>query len=92
MFLRLENFRVNALKMPFASDYVDENLHSVLAEYLHIPLSALHTTYRIWNKSIDSRRGDPELIYTLGVEIDDVYAGSVNDYGALLSEKEYFAA
>ena len=26
MFFKLENFRVNALKMPFSYEYVDENL------------------------------------------------------------------
>ena len=91
MFLRLENFRVNALKMPFASDYVDENLHGALSEYLHIPLAALHTHYRIANKSIDSRRGAPELIYTLSVQVDDAFAGKVSSYGSVLSEGEFFA-
>jgi len=91
MFLRLENFRVNALKLPFASEYADENLHGVIAEYLHIPLSALHTHYRIWNKSIDSRRGDPELIYTLSVEIDDAFASAAGKYGNILTEQEFFA-
>ena len=64
MFLRLENFRVNALKMPFAHEYVDDNLHGAIAEYLNIPPEKLATSYRIWNKSVDARRGNPELIYT----------------------------
>ena len=41
MFLKLENFRVNALRMPFVSDCVDENLHGVIAESLHIPPDVL---------------------------------------------------
>ena len=91
MFLKLENFRVNALRMPFVSDCVDENLHGVIAESLHIPPELLNQTYRIWAKSIDSRRGDPELIYTLGIEVDDAVAGSVSRAGAVLSENEYLS-
>lgn len=77
--------------MPFAADYVDGNLHAVIAEYLHLPLAAVKTDYRIWAKSIDSRRGDPELIYTVGVEIDDAFAAAAGKYGAVLSEKEFLS-
>ena len=91
MFLRLENFRVNALKIPFASDYVDSNLHGAIAEYLQLPAAALHTDYRIWSKSIDARRGDPELIYTLGVEVADAYQQTAAARGAVLSEKEFIS-
>lgn len=92
MFLRLENLRVNALKLPFASEYVDENLHDVLSEYLQIPVNAIHTDYRIWNKSIDARRGDPGIIYTLGVEINDAFAPQVSALGSVMSEVDYYSA
>ena len=89
MYLRLENFRVNALKIPFASDYVDENLHAVIAEELHIPENFISTDYRIRAKSIDARRGNPELIYTLDVEIKDAFAQNARDYGFVLSEEDF---
>lgn len=89
MYLRLENFRINALKIPFAADYVDENLHGVLAETLQIPEKSLSADYRIRAKSIDARRGNPELIYTVDVEIKDAFAQSAQDYGAVLSEEEF---
>jgi len=77
--------------MPFSSDYVDDNLHEALAEFLHIPLQALHTNYRIWSKSIDARRGDPELIYNLGVEVDDSLGAAAGKYAAVIGGKEYFS-
>ena len=89
MYLRLENFRVNALKIPFASDYVDENLHGVIAEELHIPENFISTDYRIRAKSIDARRGNPELIYTIDVEIKDAFAQTAQDHGFVLSEEEF---
>ncbi|MBE6402753.1 MAG: hypothetical protein E7039_03395 [Lentisphaerae bacterium] len=89
MYLRLENFRVDALKIPFNSEYVDENLHGVLAEALHVPLNGVGGNYRIRAKSIDARRGTPELIYTLDVEIADAFAGNVSCKGAVLSEEEF---
>ena len=90
MYLRLENFRINALKVPFAAEYVDENLHGIIAEELHIPAAFISTDYRIRAKSIDARRGNPELIYTLDVEIKDAFAQSAQDSGAVLSEEEFF--
>ncbi|MBO5923114.1 MAG: hypothetical protein J6Q81_01240, partial [Lentisphaeria bacterium] len=90
MYLRLENFRINALKIPFAAEYVDENLHGIIAEELHIPAAFISSDYRIRAKSIDARRGNPELIYTLDVEIKDAFAQSAQDFGAVLSEEEFF--
>ena len=87
MFFKLENFRVNALKMPFSYEYVDENLHDVIAGFFHIPVTAVKTDYHIIAKSIDSRRGDPELIYTLCGEIDDAFAGSVKNCEILTNEE-----
>ncbi len=92
MYLRLENFRVDALKIPFAAEYVDENLHAVLAECLEIPANSLSTDYRIRAKSIDSRRGNPQLIYTIDVEIKDAFAQSAADFGAVLSEEEFLSS
>lgn len=89
MYLRLENFRVDALKIPFASEYVDENLHDVVAEALGIPANTLAGNYRIRAKSIDARRGTPELIYTMDVEIADAFAQMALDHGAVLSEEEF---
>ena len=89
MYLLLENFRVNALRMPYAAEFVDENLHSVIAEHLHIPPEALANGYRIRAKSIDARRGAPELIYTVALEIVDAYSAEAGRYGAILSEKDF---
>lgn len=89
MYLLLENFRVNALRMPFAAEFVDENLHAVIAEYLHIPRHAVAGNYRIRAKSIDARRGAPELIYTVAVEISDDFSTGAGHYGAVLSEKDF---
>ena len=89
MYLLLENFRVNALRMPFAAEFVDENLHAVIAEYLHIPRYAVAGNYRIRAKSIDARRGAPELIYTVAVEISDDFSTGAGHYGAVLSENDF---
>ena len=89
MYLLLENFRVNALRMPFAAEFADENLHAVIAEYLHIPRHAVAGNYRIRAKSIDARRGAPELIYTAAVEISDDFSTGAGHYGAVLSEKDF---
>ena len=85
----MENFRVNALKIPFAADYVDENLHGIIAEELNIPENFIAQDYRIRAKSIDARRGNPELIYTLDVEVKDAFAQSAQDFGAVLSKEEF---
>ncbi|MBE6369347.1 MAG: hypothetical protein E7056_04205 [Lentisphaerae bacterium] len=92
MYLRLENFRINALRMPFAYDYVDSNLHDVIAEFLQIPSSALATDYRIWAKSIDARRGAPEIVYNLGVEIADAAADRAVNKAAVISSEEFNAS
>ena len=92
MYLRLENFRLDALKIPYASDYVDENLHDILADALQIPGEFIASDYRIRAKSIDARRGNPELIYTVDVEIKDAFSQSAADFGAVLSEEEFLSS
>ena len=90
MYLLLENLRVNALKIPFACEYVDENLHDVIAEHLHVDRSMLGTHYRIAAKSIDARRGAPELVYTLAVELSDLCGTVRAGENAVLSEEDFY--
>ena len=70
MLLKLENLRVNALRFAYASDLADRNLHAVLAEHLGVAPAQVRD-YRIAAKSVDARRGAPELIYTVFAELAD---------------------
>ena len=88
MYLRLENFRVNALRLPYAAEVADQHLHAVVAEFLGVPRAAV-PDYRIAGRSVDARRGAPELIYTLYLEVDDRAGSGAVGHGAVLSEEEF---
>ncbi len=91
MFFRVENFKVNALRMPCSAAAVDEFLAPPLAEFLEIPVAAL-AEYRIAAKSIDARRGAPELVYTLNFIVTEEFASAVAGKAAGLSADEYRAS
>ncbi len=67
MYTLLENFKVDAVKAPAG---IDQSIAQRAAKALGI---APHRLYdcRILNKSIDARKGHPQLIYTLLLEVDD---------------------
>ena len=64
-FFRLENFKVDALKFAHLGAGIDDALIEPLGE---IGGFSAVSEYHICRKSIDSRRGRPELVYTLIVE------------------------
>ncbi len=61
---KIPEFRLNALKCPLPYAAVDGALREPLAAFLGMPPDAV-ADYRILRKSVDSRRGAPELIYCL---------------------------
>lgn len=66
-FYKIPEFRLNALICPFSAAAVDGSLREALAALLRLPSDAV-ADYRILKKSVDSRRGAPEIIYSLLVE------------------------
>ena len=63
----LRNFSVNALTAP--AD-IDDRIGALAAKALRIAPAAL-LDWRILAKSIDSRRGTPQLVYTLLIEVEE---------------------
>ena len=71
---QVEELRVPAVGLPFDRWTVDAHLADFIAGRLGVPAAAVRD-YRILNKSVDSRRGSPELIYALIVELEGPYPG-----------------
>lgn len=71
MYTLLENFKIDAAGAP---GNIDEQILSRAAGALNIPLRKLHGG-RILNKSVDARRGRPQLIYTVLLSVDDELPG-----------------
>ena len=72
MYTLLENFKIDAAGAP---GNIDEQILSRAAgAALNIPLRKLHGG-RILNKSVDARRGRPQLIYTVLLSVDDDLPG-----------------
>lgn len=79
---KVADFRLHAVKFEMLGSEVDSLLSEPLAEYLKISVDQL-LDYRILRKSIDSRRGAPELMYQLMVQTSKKPANAV----ALSSEE-----
>ncbi len=65
---KVEELRVPAAGLPFDRWTVDAHLADFIARQLGVPAASIED-YRILNKSVDSRRGSPELIYALVVAL-----------------------
>ena len=67
-YFKVDDFRLNALKLTCAAVDLDESLAPLLVEMLRLPPGAVEE-YRILNKSVDARRGRPEIVYSLLVGV-----------------------
>ena len=87
MLLKLDNFRVNALRLACTADSADANLHDALAEYFAVSRRQV-LDYRVCAKSVDARRGAPELVYTIFASLDDA-ARPRPGVGEAVTREEY---
>jgi len=68
VFCKLDDFRLDAAALPWRRHEIDAHLGDYLANALRTDAGKL-VGYRILSKSVDARRGRPELVYSLALEV-----------------------